>query len=208
MPYNKIIYTLKAFIKETPMKKIIVAITGASGVVLGKRLIEFLKTKENKKEYYIHLIISKKAKEIAEYEGINFQNIIAAADEIHEEEDLNANISSSSHKVDAMVVVPCSMKTLAAIANGLGDNLISRSAENILKMNRKLIIVPRDTPLSLADIENMAKLKTAGAVIAPPNMAYYFNPTTVEEVTDFFVGKILDCLDIEHNLYKKWCGVK
>ena len=189
------------------MKNIVVAVTGASGIILGKRLVEFLKSKENKKDFYIHLIVSKTAKEIAGYEGVSLQGITKLADEVHDEEDLNANISSSSYKVDAMAVVPCSMKTLAAIANGLGDNLVSRTAENMLKMNRRLVVAPRDTPLSLADIENMAKLKKAGAIIAPPNMAYYYIPRTVEEVTDFFVGKTLDCLEIEHKLYKKWCGV-
>jgi 4-hydroxy-3-polyprenylbenzoate decarboxylase len=190
------------------MKKIIVAITGASGVVLGKRLVEFLKSKERKKEYEVHLIISKSAKEIAGYEGVKLEGILGLADHLHDEQDLNANISSSSYKVDAMVIAPCSMKSLAAIACGFGDNLVARAAENMLKMNRTLVVVPRDTPLSLADLENMAKLKKAGAIIAPPIMAYYYMPKSIDEVTDFFVGKILDCLNIEHDLYKKWCGVK
>jgi len=102
------------------------------------------------------------------------------------------------------VVVPCSMKTLSAIANGYADNLIVRAAENVLKMGRKLVVVPRDTPLSLAAIENMRRLKLAGAIVLPPNVAYYFGPKTIDDVTDFMAGKILDALGVGHELYRRW----
>ena len=107
-----------------------------------------------------------------------------------------------------MAVLPCSMKTLSAIANGLCDNLINRAAENVMKTGRLLVIAPRDTPLSLASLENMSKLKGDGALIVPPVMAYYYKPKTIDDVTDFFVGKVLDCLRIEHDLYDKWSGEK
>lgn len=180
--------------------RIVVAISGASGVVVGGRLLKSLK------DHHTYVIVSDAAKKIAVLEGVDIAEINALAENIYREDDIAADIGSSSYIIDAMVVVPCSMKTLSSIASGFSGNLISRCAENILKMNRKLVVVPRDTPLSLAAIENMAKLKTAGAVILPPNMAYYYKPETVDNVTDFFVGKVLDCLGLDHKLYVRWDG--
>jgi 4-hydroxy-3-polyprenylbenzoate decarboxylase len=137
-------------------------------------------------------------------EGVDLKKVRKLAKKVYDEEDLAASISSSSFKIDAMVVAPCSLKSLSAIANGYSDNLIARAAENCLKMNWALVVCPRDTPLSLPALENMRKLKKAGALILPFNMAYYFKPKSIEEVTDFFVGKILDALDLEHKLYHKW----
>ena len=188
--------------------KIVVAISGASGVVLGKRLVEVLKSEENKGKYEVHLIISEAAKEIAGFEETDLSQARKVADYSYEEDDLEAGIASSSYGVDAMVVLPCSMKTLSAIANGFCDNLINRAAENMLKMGRLLVVSPRDTPLSLAALNNMAKLRDEGALIVPPVMAYYYKPKTIDDVTDFFVGKVLDCLRIEHDLYNKWSGEK
>ena len=186
--------------------RVVVAITGASGVILGKRLIEFLKTETKEDRFQVHLIISKSAKEIAGYEGVNLDETRGLADYCYEEDELDSCISSSSYGIDAMIIIPCSMKTLAAVANGFCDNLIGRAAENILKLDKKLVVAPRDTPLSLAAIGNMGKLKSQGVLIVPPNMAYYYKPKTLDDVTNFFVGKILDALGIEHNLYKKWKG--
>ena len=103
-----------------------------------------------------------------------------------------------------MVVVPASLKTLSSIASGHCDTLIGRCAENVLKMGRKLVVVPRDTPLSLSAIENMRSLKLAGAIILPPNIAFYHGPESAEDMVDFVVGKVLDALDVEHSLYKAW----
>jgi len=103
-----------------------------------------------------------------------------------------------------MVIIPCSMKTLAAVAHGYADNLISRAAENVLRLGKKLVLVPRETPLSLPAIENMRAAKLAGAVILPPVVAYYHRPCTVDDITDFIVGKVLDVLGIEHKLYRRW----
>jgi 4-hydroxy-3-polyprenylbenzoate decarboxylase len=188
--------------------KITVAISGASGVVLGKRLVEFLKSDANKEKYTVHLIVSEAAKEIAGYEDVDLSCVRGLADYCYDEYDIAAGISSSSYGIDAMVVIPCSMKTLSAMANGLSENLIDRAAENMLKMGRRLVVVPRDTPLSLAALENMVKLRTAGALIVPPVMAYYYKPASVDDVTDFFVGKVLDSLQIDHDLYDRWSGVK
>ncbi len=182
--------------------RIIIAITGASGITLADKLLKFLKITKHE----IHLIISESAKKVIKHELDNIEETEKLADFLYTEDDLESRISSSSYRVDAMVIIPCSMKTLSAIANGFSDNLITRSAENILKLGKKLVVVPRDTPLTLAAIDNMKKLKLAGAVILPPNMAYYYKPKTIDDVTNFFVGKVLDVLGIEHKLYKKWMG--
>lgn len=181
--------------------KIIVGVTGTSGIVLAERLLEELRNHET------YLIVSDKAAEVAEYEKVSVKRMKELASKTYSEDNLAADISSSSNPVDAMIIVPCSMKTLSAVANGFCSNLITRAAENVLKMNKRLIVVPRDTPLSLAAIENMRKLKVSGAIIVPPNMAYYYKPKKIEDVTNFFVGKILDALGIEHNLYMRWGGI-
>lgn len=178
--------------------KIVVAVTGASGVVIAERLLE------NLKEHETHLIISETAKKVISYEIGSEAKFKKLAKFSYDEKDMEAKLASSSFILDAMIIVPCSMKTMAAIANGFSQNLITRCAENFLKCNRKLIIVPRDTPLSLAAIENMRKLKIAGAVVLPANVAYYHKPKTVDDITNFIVGKILDVLNLDHKLYKRW----
>ena len=179
--------------------KIIVAITGASGVILGKRLVQELKGHD------VHLIVSSSAAEVAKHEKVDLTALDGLA-KVHGEHNMCSPLASSSNPVDAMVVVPCSMKTLSAMANGYDDTLVARAAENVLKMGERLVVVPRDTPLTLAAIENMRKLKLAGAIILPPNVAYYSEPKTVDDLTDFLVGKIMDALRIEHRLYKRWHG--
>lgn len=178
--------------------RICVAITGASAVVLGQR------TLENLREHEVYLIISEAAKRVIAIEM--GQDIVFQADHVYDNRDLAAPLASSSYPMDAMVVVPCSMKTLAGIAHGYADNLILRSAENSLRLNRRLVLVPRETPLSLSAIENMRQCRLSGAVILPPTMAYYYGPKTVQDVTDFFVGKILDSLGVGHSLYRRWTG--
>lgn len=183
--------------------RIIVAVTGTSGIVLAKRLLEELRG-----GHETFLIVSDMARKVAEYEDVSIGKMEKLASHVYSEDMLDAGIASSSNLVDAMVIVPCSMKTLSAVASGFCDNLVTRAAENVLKLGGRLIVVPRDTPLSLAAIENMAKLKAAGVLIVPPNMAYYHKPKTVGDVTDFFVGKVLDALRVEHRLYRRWRGVR
>jgi len=176
--------------------RIVVAITGASGAVLARRLLE------NLSDHEVHLIISETARKVIKLElgeGVEFPCHAS-----YEPDDFESPLASSSFPIDAMVVIPCSMKTLAAIAHGYADNLIVRAAENTLRMGKPLVLVPRETPLSLMDIENMRVAKLAGAVILPPMVAYYHRPRTVDEVTDFIVGKVLDVLGIGHNLYRRW----
>jgi 4-hydroxy-3-polyprenylbenzoate decarboxylase len=183
--------------------RIVVGVTGASGAIIAKRLLEVLQTG---KTHEIHLIISESGKLVIEEElgEGSLEKLTKLADFYYDENDLKSKLASSSFLIDAMIIIPCSMKTLAAIALGYSANLITRCAENLLKFNRKLILVPRDTPLSLSAIENMKKAKLAGAIILPLNIAFYYKPKHLEEIINFFVGKILDSLDIENNLYKRW----
>ncbi len=174
--------------------KIVVAITGASGSIVGLRLIEELK----KKKIEVITLISKMGKKVLEYET----NKKIKPD--YEEDDFFVPVASSSQKIDAFIVCPCSVKTLSAIANGYAKNLIVRVADNCFKMRRKVILCVRETPINLMHVENMKKVILAGGIIMPLNAAYYFNPKSIDDMNDFFVGKILDSLDIDHDLYNRW----
>ncbi len=179
--------------------RIVVAVTGASGSVLAVRLLEELRSHE------VHLVLTDAARRVTELE-VGRPNFVATRK--YSDQDLGAPISSTSFPLDAMVVIPCSMKTLSAIARGYSGNLVTRAADNILRMRKPLILVPRETPLSLNAIENMYRACLAGASILPPTMAYYFHPQTVDDVTDFFVGKALDLLGLPHHLYDRWAGAE
>jgi len=175
--------------------KIIVGISGASGVVLGVRLVEVLADHE------VVTIVTGAARRIMKHELPAAPDFLARA---LDENALDAAISSSSTHWDAMVVMPCSMKTLAGVALGYTDNLLTRAAETTLRMGRKLILAPRETPLSLPALENMARAARAGAIILPPVMAFYHRPETVADMRDFAVGKVLEVLNIDHHLYRRW----
>jgi polyprenyl P-hydroxybenzoate/phenylacrylic acid decarboxylase-like protein len=178
-------------------KRIVVAMTGASGAAIGVRLLESLT------EHEVHLILSAGGKAVIAQE---IGGVELPASYRYEAGQIGAQLASSSFLTDAMVVAPCSMKTLSAIASGFADNLIVRVAEIMLRTNRPLVLVPRETPLSLMAIENMRKVRLAGGIILPPMVGYYAAPQTVDDVTNFFVGKILDVLGIEHQLYRRWMG--
>ncbi len=181
------------------MKKFVVSITGASGVIIGIQLIEEL-LKLNSE---IISIISENARKVIEHElGNNFQ--LPPKAQYFDQHDATAPINSSSFLINSMVIAPCSMKTLSAVANGYTDNLITRAADNQLRTNNTLILVPRETPLSTSHLENMLKLKQAGAIICPPMAAYYHHPESIEDMTNFFVGKILDLMGIQNELYQRW----
>ncbi|MCW4015225.1 MAG: UbiX family flavin prenyltransferase [Candidatus Bathyarchaeota archaeon] len=181
--------------------KLTIAITGASGVIYGKRLLEEL----HNKNIETHLVISNAAKKIIKHElETSEKSLEKLANHVYEIDDWSSPIVSGSFKTDGLVVVPCSMKTLAGIANGFAENVILRAADVTLKEKRKLIIVPRETPLNVIHLRNMLDLAEQGAIIVPSMPAYYHKPKNINDVVDFIVGRILDVLGIEHNLYKRW----
>lgn len=181
--------------------RLIVAITGASGVAYGKRLLEVLR--EKKVETY--LIVSKAAENVIEHElETTKRELEKLASHVYDVNDLSSPIVSGSFKIDGMIVIPCSMKTLAGIALGYSDNLILRAADVTLKEKRKLILVPRETPLSMVHLRNMLDLASQGVFILPAMPAYYHKPEKIEDLIDFVVGKALDLLGIEHKLFKRW----
>lgn len=180
---------------------IIVGITGASGVVYGIRLLKAL----NELNVRTGLVISDAGKTVIEHETNEpLEEIISLADEYYEFHDLTASINSGSFKFDGLVVVPCSMKSLSSIANGYSDNTITRVADVALKERRRTVIVPRETPLRTVHIENMLSLSKEGAIILPAMPAFYSESKTVDNQIDFIVGKILDSLKIENDIYKRW----
>ncbi|MCD6229768.1 MAG: UbiX family flavin prenyltransferase [Candidatus Diapherotrites archaeon] len=179
--------------------KIIVGVTGASGVVLAKKLID-----ELKKTCEVHVILSESAKKVTaiEIKGDSAKSMKGNFN--YSEKQMDATVSSSSNLCDAMVVVPCSMKTLSSIAHGFENNLITRCAHIFMRCKKPLVIVPRETPLDQIQIENMLKCSRAGAIILPPVPGFYTNPKSVDDITNFVVGKILDCLEIKNDIYKRW----
>lgn len=186
--------------------EIVIGISGASGTIYGIRLLEELKKKRNIK---VHLILSETAKQLIEIEtDHSVAEVETLADHVWGDRDFTAPIASGSHRTKGMVVIPCSMKTLSAIANGFSNTLIGRAADICLKEDRKLILVPRETPLSLIDLENMVKAKRAGASVMPACPGLYPRPGSVDEMIDFMVGRALDLLDIEHQLFKRWGNEK
>lgn len=180
---------------------LVIGITGASGIGYGLRLVESL-VKYHKKPY---LILSKSAEVVTKVEtDFELSQITNLAKKVYSPENIAAEIASGSFKVGGMVVCPCSMKTLGLIAHGIEDNLIVRSALCQLKEGRKLVLVPRETPLSLPIIENMKSALLSGAVILPAMPGFYHKPKSILDLENFIVGKILDQFNIEHNLFTRW----
>jgi len=186
------------------MKRIIVAISGASGTTYGVRLLKALKDAK----VAVHLTISASGEINLKLEtGMTEDQLSGFAEAVYPPTDLAAPISSGSFPIDGMVIVPCSMKTLAAIANGYSDNLIARAADVTLKERRPLIIVPRETPLNQIQLKNMLTLAKSGAIILPASPGFYHSPKNIEDLVDQVVGKIMDALQIENTLYKRWTGL-
>lgn len=183
--------------------RLIVAITGASGVVYGIRALEVLK----KLQVETHLIVSEWGEKNIKIETDRTPEYVRSlATRYYEDDNMAAPVSSGSFKTDGMAVIPCSMKTLASVANGFDDSLVSRAAGVCLKEQRKLVLVPRETPLSKIHLENMAALADAGAVILPAMPGFYHRPKTMDEMIDHVVGKVLDQFNIDHGLFKRWGG--
>lgn len=181
--------------------KLIVAITGASGSIYGWRLLQVLAEQNHE----VHAIVSEQGWQVLDYEcGVTPEMVKNMVSVLYNITQLSAPIASGSFRTDAMVITPCSMRTLGALANGISDNLITRSADVMLKENRRLIVVPRETPLNIIHLKNMLNLAQAGAHILPGCPGFYHKPSTINEVVDMLVGKICDMLAIEHQLYQRW----
>jgi flavin prenyltransferase len=182
---------------------IVIAITGASGVVYGKRLLEVL----NDLGEETALVVTDTAKIILDYEhGVKDEDLKKLASEYYLPKDLTTSINSGSFKFEAMAIVPCTMKTLSAIANGYANNAVTRAADVTLKERRKLVIVPRETPLRSVHLENMLKVSNEGGIILPAMPGFYHRPKNNDELVDFIVGKILDVLGIDNNMFERWTG--
>jgi len=199
------------------MKRYIVAITGASGAVLGLRVLETIAS-----QHEVHLVMSPEAMGIMHEEaGVDWRaatpggvlerirlSLKGPSLSYWDNGDLAAPVSSGSFRTDGMIVVPCSMKTLAGIASGYAENLVQRAADVTIKEGRTLVLAPREMPLSSIHLENMLKLSRMGVRIAPPVPAFYQGPENLDEMVDFLAGKLLDSLGVGHSLYKRWEGRK
>ena len=189
---------------STP-RRLIVAITGASGAVYGVRLLEHLRAS---RAVETHLLLSSAGVlNVFQELGRKRADVERLADVVHNVGDIGASIASGSFRTDGMVIAPCSMKTLAAVALGLADNLIARAADVCLKERRRLVLLVRETPLNLAHIRNMEAVTLMGGVIFPPVPAFYQRPRTIEEMVDHTVARVLDQFGIEHRLAAAWTGI-
>lgn len=175
-------------------------VTGASGVVYGVRLAEELA----KSGIELTIVVSDVARKVLASEMPEGMEELGKRGRVLSEHEIEADVSSGSAKFDATVVCPCSMKTLAAIANGYANNLICRSADVALKEHRRLVLVVRETPLSAIHLENMLKLARLGVTILPASPGFYHKPKTIDDLVNHVVGKIMDALGIESNLFKRW----
>jgi 4-hydroxy-3-polyprenylbenzoate decarboxylase len=192
--------------KDIDIKNIIVGISGASGAIYGIRLLEKLKDVSNVKT---HLIITKSANITIKHEtNYNINDIVDLADFYYNINDISCAISSGSFITHGMIVAPCSVKSLAAIATGNCSNILARAADVILKERRKLVLMLRETPLNLIHIENMNKVTLAGGIIMPPVPAFYNKPKSVDDIVDYSVARALDLVSIHDKDIKRWDGLK
>ncbi len=186
------------------MKRLIVGISGASGVIYGIRMLEVLKIMGGVET---HLVMSRFARLNIEIETTHTpQYVESLADEVHNYGNQAASISSGSFKTDGMVIAPCSMKTLSSIANSMADNLLTRAADVVLKERRTLVLMPREVPLHVGHCKLLYEAAQLGAVIAPPMPAFYNNPETVDDIVNHSVGRVLDLFGLDAGILKRWEG--
>lgn len=187
------------------MTVLVVGITGASGAIYGIRLLEVL---SSIKKVETHLIVSETAEAIIEYEtGRRIEDVRELASFSYDIRDIGARISSGSFQTDGMIVAPCTVKTMSAIANSYSENLLIRAGDVTLKERRPLLLLVRETPLHLGHLRNMERLCEMGAIIMPPAPAFYHRPQTIQDIVDHTVGKMLDIFGIEHTLFRRWPGI-
>lgn len=184
----------------------IVAITGATGVIYGVRLLQILSTNPTVET---HLLISEAGVlNLHQEMDLKRKEVEAYASVVHHVRDVGASIASGSFQSDGMIVAPCSMKTLAAIAHGLSDNLITRAADVVLKERRRLLLMVRETPFNLAHLRNMTAVTEMGGIIFPPLPGFYHRPQSITEMVDHTVGRVLDLFQLPHQLTPRWSGLK
>ena len=189
-----------------PRQRIIVGISGASGAIYGVRLLQALRTLPS---IETHAVISDAGwLNITHELGLERTHAPALADVVHSIDHIGASIASGSFRASGMVVAPCSMRTLAAIAHGLTDNLLTRAADVMLKERRRLVLMVRETPLHLAHLRNMVAVTEMGGIVCPPLPAFYLRPQTVEDVVNHSVARVLDLIDVDHQLAPRWQGLE
>lgn len=187
-------------------RRIVVAITGATGAVYGVRLLEHLRATPGVET---HLVISDAATLTLHQEtGLARREVEALAHVVHRNREIGASIASGSFATDGMVIAPCSMKTLAAVAHGLSDNLVARAADVILKERRRLILMVRETPFNLAHLRNMTAVTEMGGIVFPPLPSFYNRPATIDEMVDHSIARVLDLLGMENGLAPRWAGMR
>ncbi len=196
-----VIYRKHTLKKPNTKQRLIIGISGASGIQYGVRLLEILKPTEIE----TLLIVSKAAHQVRHYEiEISAKELEALADVVIPFEDIACSIASGSYKTMGMIIAPCSMHTLAEIAHGFANNAMTRAADVILKERRKLVLMPRETPLHQVHLENMLKVTQMGGIIAPPVPAFYNKPYTIADLIDHSIGRVLDLFDLDLGLVKRW----
>jgi 4-hydroxy-3-polyprenylbenzoate decarboxylase len=187
------------------MKKIIVAITGASGAVYGVRLLRMLKAME---DVQTHLTVSASGLLTLRHElQMDRSHLEALADVVHASHAVGASIASGSFQCDGMVIAPCSMRTLGAVAHGLSDNLVTRAADVMLKERRRLVLMVRETPLNLAHLRNMTDVTEMGGIIFPPVPSFYHQPASVDDIVNQTVSRVLDVLGLPQPDVQRWGGL-
>jgi len=186
----------------TAARRIVVAISGATGAVYGARLLQVLRGTHGVET---HLVVSDAGWRNLDLEqALPRAEIETLAHHLHDVRNVGAAIASGSFRADGMVIAPCSMRTLAAVAHGLGDNLITRAADVMLKERRRLVLMVRETPLNLAHLRNMVAVTEMGGIVAPPLPAFYLRPRSVQDMIDGSVARVLDLLDVPHQLSQRW----
>ncbi|NMM81490.1 3-octaprenyl-4-hydroxybenzoate carboxy-lyase [Acidovorax sp. SRB_14] len=186
-------------------RRIVVAISGASGAVYGARLLQVLQELPGIES---HLVVSDAGWRNLQHElDMDRASVEALAHEVHDVRNVGAAIASGSFQCAGMVIAPCSMRTLAAVAHGLSDNLLTRAADVVLKERRRLVLLVRESPLHLAHLRNMVAVTEMGAIVCPPLPAFYLRPTSVGDIVDYSVARALDLLDVPHALAPRWEGL-
>ncbi len=186
--------------------RLVVGISGASGVIYGIRMLEVLK---DQPDVETHLVISNGGKLNIKLEtDWDVKDVEALADEVHSDQNLAATIASGSYKTGGMVVAPCSMKTLSAIVNSYADTLVARAADVVLKEGRRLVLMPRETPLHSGHCKMLHEATQMGAIIAPPMPAFYNNPQSIDDLINHNVGRVLDLFGLDNSIVKRWAGAQ